>query len=477
VPATEMSLYWNAMSVTAPPKLPQGLGLRVTEDLAVGAVLGGKYRVESVVGRGGMAVVFAAKHLTLGHGVAIKVLRSDVGDPPELAARIVREARAAAGLTSENVTRVLDIGTLDSGEPYIVMERLEGADLGRTLAERGALPLCETASYLVQACEGVAEAHAKNIVHRDLKPSNLFLTKRRDGSSLVKLMDFGISKVISDAPDEALTTTQDCLGTPHYMSPEQLLRSRDVDTRTDVWALGVILYQMLTGERPFSGATTPAVHVAVAAAKAPRLRNKLPDAPPEVEALILECLVKSPARRLQTVQALAKALLPFADEATQVRHAHFRTDEPAPPESSDPEPQAGLDDLVASPEAETRTAPGMARSSGSVKLRRDVWTWGGAIALAIAAGGVFVALGSRQQPPAASSTVAAPGVSTAPAASPDPASSTPPVTTPAEVATPSPSASASTARARPVRRPSRPVAPSLPTEPTPAKAGPYSERQ
>jgi eukaryotic-like serine/threonine-protein kinase len=310
------------MSATAPPKLPRDAALRVAQTVGVGSVLDGKYKVESVLGRGGMAIVVGARHETLGHRVAIKLLLPEIGASPAHAERVLREAKAAAGLTSENAVRVVDIGELDSGEPYIVMERLEGQDFAQLLKERRKLSVGEAASYLIQACEAIGEAHAKGIVHRDLKPSNLFLTKRPDGSALVKLMDFGISKVVSEEGEASLTRTQDSLGTPHYMSPEQLLTARDVDARTDVWALGVILYRLLTGEHPFNGETTPALHVAIASAPAPKLRAKREDAPAELEALVLRCLVKDRNKRLGSVAEFAAALSPFADEDTRRRYAH-----------------------------------------------------------------------------------------------------------------------------------------------------------
>jgi serine/threonine-protein kinase len=311
------------MDQTAPPKRLHGPGPGRLGESLTGQVVGGKYRIESVLGRGGMAIVFAARHVTLGQAVAIKVLKPEIAGGASQAERVVREARAAARLSSENATRVLDIDALDSGEPYIVMEQLQGADLGQVLARRGPLPVRDAAGYVVQACDAIAEAHAMNLVHRDLKPSNLFLTTRRDGSDLVKLMDFGISKLISTDPEDSITATHESLGTPHYMSPEQLMTAKDVDTRTDIWALGVIVYRLLTGQYPFVGETTPALHVAIASAPAPRLRDVRADAPAEIEALVLACLAKSHQDRPRSVHAVARVLLPFADDDTRRRYAHL----------------------------------------------------------------------------------------------------------------------------------------------------------
>jgi serine/threonine-protein kinase len=297
--------------------------LQVTPLSCAGAVLDDKYRVEGVIGRGGMAVVVAATHRTVGHRVAIKLLQPDRTIGPSDSARMLLEARAATALKSEHVTRVLDVGELDSGHPYLVLELLEGIDFGRLLEQQGPLSVRDAAEYLVQACEAIAEAHARGIVHRDLKPSNLFLARRADGAPLVKLMDFGVSKILDGRPDEALTATRDGLGTPHYMSPEQLVCARDVDARTDVWALGVLLYRLLTGTHPFDGPSAAAVHVAIATLPAPMLRDARPDAPVLVEELVDRCLVKDRAVRLKTAAEFAAALLPLTTEETQRRYRYL----------------------------------------------------------------------------------------------------------------------------------------------------------
>jgi len=313
-----------AMSATAPPKLAGDLGLRVAPVVGIGALVDGKYRVESIVGRGGMGLVVAARQEPAGTRVAVKLLLCSSGDSHTFARRALREARAASALQSEHTTRVLDVGQLDSGLPYIVMELLQGQDFERLLAERGSLSVREVATYLVQACDAIREAHARGIVHRDLKPSNLFLTTRSDGTSLVKLMDFGISKVVNAAPETSLTTTHDSPGTPRYMSPEQLLSARQVDARTDVWALGVIAFRMLTGRHPFDGETPAAVHVAIVSTPAPKLSDVRRDVPAPIVHLVDRCLAKSCAARLQTVGEFVAALLPFADADTQSRYAHLR---------------------------------------------------------------------------------------------------------------------------------------------------------
>src|SRR5580700_4611207 len=220
--------------------------------IAVGQVLAGKYRVERVLGRGGMGMVVAAEHLHLRQKVAIKFLLPDATD--EVVARFLREARSAARIRSEHVARVLDVAELPDGAPYMVMEYLDGSDLSRVLRKRGPLPIEDAVDYVLQAGEAIAEAHMAGIVHRDLKPANLFLTTAADGSATVKVLDFGISKDSNETnADEAmaLTRTTAVLGSPYYMAPEQMRSTRGVDARADIWSLGIILYQLLTKSVPF----------------------------------------------------------------------------------------------------------------------------------------------------------------------------------------------------------------------------------
>src|SRR5689334_6553526 len=213
-----------------------------------GQMLAGKYRVERILGTGGMGVVVAAKHVELNILVAIKFLLPHVLSNQTAVARFAREARAAVRIKSEHVARVSDVGTLESGAPYMVMEYLDGGDLSAWLKERGALPVEQAVEFVLQASEAIAEAHALGIVHRDLKPSNLFVTRRRDGSMTVKVLDVGISKTTSiDAAAMDMTATTAVMGSPLYMSPEQLQSSKDVDARSDIWSLGIILYELLAG--------------------------------------------------------------------------------------------------------------------------------------------------------------------------------------------------------------------------------------
>ena len=282
-------------------------------------VLAGKYRVESVLGAGGMGIVVRATHLLLAQPVALKFLHEDALARPGFVARFAREARALARLRTEHVARVLDVGTLENGAPYLVMEYLEGDDLEAVLAKRAKLPLVEAATYLLQTCEAIAEAHAARIIHRDLKPANIFLAHRPDGVPVVKVLDFGIAKALDEG--ELLTQTATSLGSVHYMAPEQVRDAKSCDARADVWALGVILYQLVTGQLPFQGDTAMAVFFAVLDGKRRPVRDHLPatslpsGALDALDALIDRCLEVDVAKRLASVDLVADALVTFVEHA------------------------------------------------------------------------------------------------------------------------------------------------------------------
>ncbi len=284
-----------------------------------GQILAGKYRVERVLGEGGMGIVIAAHHIHLDKRVALKFLRPEVASNRELVARFSNEARSAGKIQSEHVARVLDVGVLDDGSPFMVMEYLEGTDLAGLIKQRGRIPCPESIEYVLQACEALAEAHVAGIVHRDLKPANLFLTRRADGSPSVKVLDFGISKAAlsPEGAGHALTQTAAVLGSPSYMAPEQLRSARQVDPRTDVWALGIILHELMTGEVAFRADTVPELYVSILQAPPTALRQSLPGAPPALEAVLLRCLEKDPARRYASVGELALALAEFAPARAQ----------------------------------------------------------------------------------------------------------------------------------------------------------------
>jgi eukaryotic-like serine/threonine-protein kinase len=287
---------------------------------APGDVIGGKYEVEHVLGSGGMGIVVAARHQGLGRRFALKFLSPRLAQEAELAARFRREARAAVQLRGEHVVSVVDVGELPSGCPYLVMEYLEGDDLHSALDRCGPLPVDEVVDYVLQACEALAEAHAAGIVHRDVKPANLFLTHRPDGSALIKVVDFGISKLaLADALDESrLTETRTVLGSPNYMAPEQIRGASSVDRRADIWSLGVTLHELVADRLPFRGESLTAISAAIVADLPVPLRHHRPDAPAELEAVVLRCLEKDPDRRYQDAGELAGALSSLAPEHSRL---------------------------------------------------------------------------------------------------------------------------------------------------------------
>ena len=296
----------------------QGNDPRRPAGVREGEILAGKFRVERVLGQGGMGVVVAAYHLQLDEKVALKFLLPEALGNAEAVARFVREARAAVKIKSEHVARVSDVGTLESGAPYIVMEYLDGEDLSAWLKQRGPLPVEQAIEFVLQASMAIAEAHSLGIVHRDLKPANLFCVRRADGQLSVKVLDFGISKLIdgaraSEPPGmSVLTKPAVAMGSPHYMSPEQVQNAKDVDARTDLWALGVILFELLTGKPPFEGEGFGELAVKIVIQPPVALRGYRPDVPPALEAVVLRCMEKDRARRYPNIAELALALLPFA---------------------------------------------------------------------------------------------------------------------------------------------------------------------
>ncbi|MBX3201125.1 MAG: protein kinase [Labilithrix sp.] len=281
--------------------------------MEVGELLASKYRVERVLGMGGMGVVVAAMHVDLEQKVALKFLLPSALAQPGIVERFAREARASVRLKSPHVARTIDTGRLDNGSPFIVMEFLEGRDLDAELEARGPLPVEDAASYVLQACDAIAEAHAAGIVHRDLKPANLFLARGHDGRSLVKVLDFGISKVATtDAAPAALTSTETVFGSPAYMSPEQMRSSKVVDGRTDIWSVGVVLYELVTRRLPFEAPTALEIGLKASQDPTPSPRSHRPDLPEALEQVILRCLEKEPGDRFATISELATALAPHA---------------------------------------------------------------------------------------------------------------------------------------------------------------------
>ncbi len=419
-----------------------------------GSVVAGKYRVDRLLGEGGMGWVVQAMHLQLDQRVALKFMHAtSASESPEGVARFLREARAAARIQSEHVARVMDVGTLDTGAPYLVMEYLEGQDLEGLLQARPALPVNEAIGYALQACEGLAEAHAAGIIHRDLKPANLFLARKGDGSLRVKLLDFGISKLAPSAgrtSDGAKTGTRNLMGSPLYMAPEQMRSSKNVDRRADIWSMGVILYEMLAGSSPFNGDTLPEICARILADPAPSLRTGPSTIPVQLEAIVLRCLEKEPDARFPDVGALARALGPFGppelratgDRLARLLRTTSQTAQESAPEASGPIRVAASSLIV-----QTNAAFGTAASPTRTR-RSSATAIGVTAALAIAGVAVVGVVANRDRHPdapavsaAAVAAPSAPAASTAPvviAPAPAPAPVNPPAA--ASPAAPAPSA-------------------------------------
>jgi serine/threonine protein kinase len=285
----------------------------------VGETLLGKYRVEEVIGIGGMGRVVRATHLYLNQPVAIKILLPNMAESSSTVQRFLREAQATVKLRSEHIARVMDVGTLPDNTPFMVMEFLEGYDLNQILRHHGPQMPMAVVDLMVQACEGMAEAHALGIIHRDIKPSNFFITRRPDGSNLLKILDFGISKTPAELTE--LTGTQTVIGTPTYMAPEQMRTARSTDPRSDVWSMGVVMYQMLAGRPPFEAETYAELVLKVGVEPPTPLHVQLP---PGLGQVIFSCLEKDPRNRMQSVGDLARSLAPYASDPISAQQSAER---------------------------------------------------------------------------------------------------------------------------------------------------------
>ncbi|HRG99782.1 MAG TPA: serine/threonine-protein kinase [Polyangiaceae bacterium] len=455
-----------------------------------GDIVDGKYELVREIGKGGMGVVYEAMHTRLNQRVALKfLLPADLNDHEALA-RFEREARASAALTSPHIVRVVDVGKTAHGLPFIVMEFLEGHDLAQRLKQSGPVEPTDLVDLIIQACAAMAEAHGAGIVHRDLKPSNLFMAEQTNGRSIVKVMDFGISKITAE--NDELTTTQTMLGTPQYMAPEQVLSSRAIDHRADIWSLGVVLYRALTGRYPFRGDNAAQMAVAIATTQPEDIREVDPTLPRELADVVMKTLSRDPAARYQDMASLAEALAPFGTRGAQsasFRAWTARSRSGPQPRVEPPRPSAaevvaartislssagGLPALVAAAPAETRTfRTFVAPADQGQKTAR--WAVGAAGAAVVGLGSaiaIVVILLSRRPSAAAAGEAPpepVPVASTALAAPPPTAPPTPsePSTTPAP-----PSA---TAKATP-RRPGQPLATHAPVAPAaPASAKPTAK--
>jgi eukaryotic-like serine/threonine-protein kinase len=313
--------------------------------VAPGDVIGDKYRIDAVVGRGGMSTVYRATHLHLDQLVAIKVLSPAALLMPEYVARLKREARAASRIRSHHVVRVFDIGELPGkAVPYLVMEHLSGADLAAVLARRGPLPVHLALECVMQVCEALAEAHGIGIIHRDLKPANLFLTENVDGSPCVKVLDFGISRMTRRHALSALTDPGIVLGTPSYMAPEQMEAAETVDARADIWAIGAIFYELLVGRPPYAGETLPQIFIKIMRSKPPKPSAARDDVSADIDRVVARCLQIEPEARFSSVADLAWALSSIgeprardsAERIARVWERHSIEPPPPPPRQAVP---------------------------------------------------------------------------------------------------------------------------------------------
>ncbi len=340
-----------------------------------GDILVGRFRVDRVLGMGNMGIVVAATQIHLEQRVALKFMLATRNASPGLNERFLREARAAAALKTEHIARVSEFGYLESGAPYMVMEYLDGQDLSAVLQQRGPLPIPEAVDYILQACEAVGEAHAIGIIHRDIKPANLFLTgmgKR----PCIKVLDFGISKFAEG--EHALTKTGEAMGSPLYMSREQMNSSKDVDGRTDIWSLTCTLYELLAGagNTPFSAETLPKLCTRVCLDEPTPLVTFRPDAPSALWAVLVQGVEKERERRYSNVAEFAAALAPFGSSRAAMyvdRIAMALGEAIAPARPTDllppePSPQMAQAPFAATPSAVAGAAPAVA-TTGSALIR------------------------------------------------------------------------------------------------------------
>ncbi|RYZ02029.1 MAG: serine/threonine protein kinase [Myxococcales bacterium] len=371
------------MTMRWPPLTPDGVRASTdqvpdstpTPPISIGSVVAGKYQVDRVIGFGGMGIVCAATHVELGTPVAIKFVRPERASDDRAVARFLTEARAAAQLQSQFACRVIDYGRLPSGSPYLVMEFLVGQDLRSLVSARGPLGTEEAVALALQACEALAEAHSKHIVHRDVKPENLFIAEGPGGARQLKVLDFGISKQLSQlGPQRSLTDSTESIGSPSHMSPEQMIDPAGVDSRTDIWSLGVVLYEMLTGQMPFAGESGPQLCANVMTTQPLPLQAHHVEIPERLSQIVLRCLEKDRAQRFHDVGELSVALREFGGEtgalaAARVQRIFGRTTSATPSTVASAGAGAG-EEAKASPFASDPTLPipGMPRRGLGVRV-------------------------------------------------------------------------------------------------------------
>ena len=296
-------------------------GETFTMPLFAGDIIAGKYEVIELIGAGAVGYVIAARRIDLGDKIAIKILRPELRAHDELVWRFMQEARTAVMIQSQHVVRIFDVGFLHHLGPFIAMEYLDGKDLGGVIAERGPLPVALAVEYVLQACEALATAHACGVIHRDVKPENLFMTRSLQGMDVIKVLDFGISKVLlagTANPRTPHAVTMSSVGSPMYMSPEQVRASKDLDCRCDIWGLGCVLYELLTGNPAFDALTLTELVSKILERDPAPVRSLRADVAPELEAVVFRCLHKYRDLRFASIGELAVDLCPFASERGRV---------------------------------------------------------------------------------------------------------------------------------------------------------------
>jgi len=380
--------------------------------LQAGEIVAGKFCVERVIATGGVGVVVAARHLQLGETVALKFLLPQADRDATDIARFVREAQSAVKLKNEHVARVLDVGSLEDGSPFMVMEYLDGQDLDNYLRHNGPLAISDAVSYMLQACEAIAEAHHLGIVHRDVKPSNFFLTTRTDGSPLIKVLDFGIAKARAELEqDVSLTKTRTVLGSPVYMSPEQIRSARSVDHRSDIWSLGVTLYELLTDQLPFDGDSITGVAAAVSTDPIAPIRSVRPEIPIGLSLVVERCLEKKLADRYQSVADFAEDLVPYGPESARYSLTRIRGSLGMKTSDSGKHNQVSIADtdnmLATAATLMSTTGSTVETMLAPARRKRALMAYAGAVLLAIAIGALaFSQRGAVAVAPASASALA-----------------------------------------------------------------------
>jgi eukaryotic-like serine/threonine-protein kinase len=418
----------------------------VSAESRFGQVIAEKYRILRLLGRGGMGEVYEARHVVVGRRFALKFLHGHLARGRDSLSRFMREAQAAGALDSEHIAAVLDFDTAADGSPFLVMEYLAGESLAALLKREGRLPVPRAIAILTQVCSGLAVAHRAGIVHRDLKPDNLFVTQPPNGTESIKILDFGIAKLSDPGTDGAITSSGAILGTPYYMAPEQARGEKSVDFRADIHALGVIAYELLSGQKPHPGDGYNAILAHILTQPIIPLATLRSGLEPSLVAVIERALASEPARRQSSITELGNELSRFAGRALPSSGTHFDL-RPAKPEAVDASSQATMPGPTSMHEGTFQSAIGDVKleSSGRERPPRGRWVW---IAGAMATIGVLLIKALNHAPPTTNAVQAANNSVEIGSKSAEPAAVVP-VPTPASAAPSAASVASSSAAAPP----------------------------